>query len=187
MREARVGLRHQMREVLAQLELVSHGTITNYNPSGGGGESEQALPAGGSGAEHLKWRRLFERATSDKERRTLIDQAWQELEQLRGRVERPVPTGETLEQRNSRIVKDGEGYTVREVAIAFRCGEREVRKARTAAGREPERGLEPESPDRARIVELAAQGRTVASLVIQFGLSRSTIERYLGKRGKRAA
>lgn len=197
----REALNHEMRGVLAQLETCSHVPARVYGPSGGGRSSDSPLggerPPGDEG--HVKFARWYgppfheptrehPGSQDDEQRKQVIRFARRELEHLRGHSVRKRPAGETREQRDKRIVKEGEGFTVKEVALRFRCGERDVRRARADAEREPEFGREPEPTadakarrDRAR--ELERQGLKLAQIARILGVHRSTVERDLGKRG----
>lgn len=191
----RAELDRQMRDVLAQIETCSHVPAAGWGPKGRSRSSDEhpggGRPPGDTG--HTRFAHAYGppfseatnaywQARTDEDRQRVLDEARAELAHIRGQTERPRVAGETSEQRNRRIVTEGEGFTVREVAIRFRCGERDVRRARTEADREPELGHEIESPDRHRVRELHGKGRTIASLTIQFGVSRSTVERWIGRR-----
>jgi hypothetical protein len=105
---------------------------------------------------------------------------------------------ELLETLKREIVEHGEGWSVRELAVKHRCAERIVIKARKDAGREPEFGKVPEfeggrkrgdagryESDKAardRVLELDQQGMRIVQIAMLTGLSRSTVERYLGRR-----
>lgn len=169
-----MSLTRDIRQVLAELELISHGTITNYNPSMSIGEKADPRPPGGSGAEHIFWRHRYEQASTDDGRRKVIREAREELDKLRRQEPSTRSAGETTLERNVRIVKEGEGFSARQVAIHFNCGERDVRKARMAAGREPELGKQvssrpQEKAEKAR--ELIGQGVSTreASRILEVG------------------
>lgn len=149
-------------------------------------------------------------AENDDQRRQVIKAARDELTHLRGYeqrtvtrddgstryesvpLNRPVMAGETLDQLKARIVKEGEGFTVKQVAQAMRCGERIVMVARRDAGREPDLGKAP-APEadaearRARAQQLADDGFTLAQIARLLDVHRSTIERDLGRGGRSRA
>jgi hypothetical protein len=142
-----MDLAQQMRSILAQMELLPHGTITNYSPTGGGGGADTKPPTGESRPPHEHWRERWERAVFDdmeeeqreattitRHRRRVIDNAQKELDSLRKRPEIKVQ-GETEEELEKRIIRDGEGEPVDRVALAMRCTPTFVRKARLKAGR----------------------------------------------------
>jgi DNA invertase Pin-like site-specific DNA recombinase len=196
----RSDLDREMREVLVQLASCSHVPAAPWQPSGRSRSSDETpggtRPPGDLG--HTRYARDYgppfhERsrqypgAVTNEQRRRVLERARTELEQLRGRGVKPRPAGESIQQRNARIIAEGTGWTVREVAIHFRCGEREVRRVRAAAGREPEYGRVPErDPDaerrRRRARELIDTGHTLAQIARLLSVSRSTIERDLGRR-----
>lgn len=197
----RAELDAEMRQVLLDLAMCSHVPANGYEPTGRSRATESTILVGGdTGATYFeRWYGMpFHQPTAkhpgcvtDEQRRLVIKKAREELESLRGNgnsnghSERP--TGETATQRDMRIVKEGEGFTCREVAINFRCGERDVARARKRAGREPELGRVPESDlgaeeRRARVHEMKERGMTISQIRLQLGVSRSTIERDLGQR-----
>lgn len=196
---ARDALDAEMRDVLAQLEVCSHVPANGYEPTGRSGATSSVILVGGDTGPTFLARRYgppfheptakYPGCTTDEQRQKVIQMARDELAAIRGNgyALRERPTGETVKQRDKRIVKDGEGFTCREVAISFRCGERDVARARKAAGREPEYGRHPESdldPEkrRARVHEMKESGMTISQIRMQLGVSRSTIERDLGQR-----
>lgn len=131
------------REVLARLELLAHGSTQRFDPTGGSDDS--ALPAGistnGDGPPtrdypHLHWKDLILNARDDHARSKALEGAQDELDGWRRRVvtETHLPT-ESWEQLAARIVKDGEGWPLRDVALHCRCSERQVIRARNEAGR----------------------------------------------------
>lgn len=195
----RAELDAAMREVLTQLALCSHIGAAGYEPRGRSRATNSVnLVGGDKGNEYFAraYGMPFHRPTprhpgcvTDEQRKHVIDTAGDELRHLRGNGRGQVskPKGETLEQLKARIVKDGEGFPLKEVAINFRCGERIVRAAREEAGREPAFGRVPEAgPDaearRARALELKDEGLTVTQIAKLLGVHRSTVERDLGKR-----
>lgn len=196
----RADLDREMREVLSALNLFSHVQAMGYEPTGRGRSSDE--PLGGSrppgDIDHVVFAREYGPPFHESTRRhpgartntrrfQVLEHAKEELKQLRGKHARRQPAAESLAARNERMVREGEGWTVREVAIHFRCGENEVRRARKDAGREPDLGKRPERDisaerRRARARELADRGHPVAQIARLLDVSRSTIERDLGKR-----
>lgn len=143
-----------MREVLADLELVSHVPASNYEPKGrsrgGGPEMGGNRPPGDKGATYFAraYGLPFSEPTPkypgcihDSQREHVIDNARRELAHLRGHTPRPNPREETAAELDARIVEEGEGFDAEEVAVRFRTGVLRVRKARERAGREPKTGL----------------------------------------------
>jgi hypothetical protein len=213
----RADLDRQMRAVLAQLETCSHVSAAPWGPTGRSPSSDEP-PGGGrppGDLGHTYYARAygppFHASTSrhpgaadDDQRARIVERARGELEHLRGQTQVDRPEPESLEQLRSRIVNQGEGWTVEQVALAMRCGERLVIEARKAAGRDPEYGqpLEPAESARHRAeggrfqadgtaVEarqrrlrdlIDRRGYTLAGAARLLGISRSTAERDLGRR-----
>lgn len=192
-------LDHQMRCVLAKLELVSHGSTVSYNAAGGGGDgsSDPLSQNAGKAAAHLFWAQKYglpfmrptpshPGADSDQARAEVIEQANDDLTTITGHgaatAERP--RGESAEERDQRICIEGEGYTLKEAAIKFRCGERDVRKARASGGLDPVRGMAPIgalpiSERRRRSAELRQNGYSVAAIALLLKVSKPTVKRDL--------
>lgn len=197
-----------MRAVLTQLELTSNGRTASFDSSGGG-DSEPAAPALGlHDAPHLEYARRYASCLVDEDRWKVVRAAERELAGVRRRPT-PPPGGswETLEQRNARIVKEGAGHPARAVAVSMKCGERDVERARIAAGRDPEFGRpmrtvkpaiqrgrdehraagrfapDPEKPERADDARrMADKGMTARQIAFSLGVSYDTVRRYLGRR-----
>lgn len=194
----------EMRDLLARLELVSAGTTASWGASGGGDSSGDPAPESGDpNPPHLHYRESYERAHHDdlehehrdggptsRQRRRVIRAAAEELERLTGRgsaLERPA--GESRDDLAQRIVSEGRGYTVDEAAVHFRCGPRDITKARIAGNRAIDNGdpLEPNTEhDRAaaleRAVRMADDGMTVRQIAWTTGLPKSTVNDHLRKR-----
>lgn len=140
---ADLALEREIRQVLIDLELISHGSISAYNSSGGGhGENEHAIPPGENRPPHLYWRECFSDTNDETHRRTLLKAAQAELSTLR---RRPKPTTEAQimsdkEIMEERILREGSGWTASEVARTFRCSIGFVRKTRLHNARDTETG-----------------------------------------------
>lgn len=137
-----LDLPREARQVLALLELCSNGSVQAWNTSGGArGEKDHALPPGDPNPPHLIWRRRMEQASPDQ-LPGLITEARGELEQIRGygRAAVPRPKGETREEWEARLLKEGRGHEARVVAVAFKCGVRDVMRIRLGAGEDPSVG-----------------------------------------------
>lgn len=207
-----------MREALFGLSTCSH--IPAANPQGGSHSSDESKggnrPPGDLGPEHYaraygppfhtctsRCDHRVKPAVTDARRLAVLEETTDELEHLRGygQSREPRPEGETAEQFAARIVNDGAGWSVRDAAVHFRCGEQHVRRVRKAAGREPENG-EATAPRvgrpraggrfadgpaaearRVNLIDLVERrGYTIAAAARLLGVSRSTAERDLGKR-----
>lgn len=194
-----------MREALLQLLMCSHVPAGPYDPIGRSRDSKEASgarPPGDLGAEGMLAQE-YDRCETDDQRREVIRKAREELKDIRkGPDERPaeveMDADDWFEKRNKEIVAQGEGLTIDEAAVKFRCGPRDIIKARRGAERETERGLKPEfeggrqrgdrgrfesdDAQKARVVELDNEGYRIHQIAMLTGLSRSTVERYLGRR-----
>jgi hypothetical protein len=120
-------------------------------------------------ADH--WLDLYERAHPD-DRAEILELAREELERWRRRPE-PPDEAETFDELKTRIVKTGEGWTPKEVALAMRCTPTLVRAARMEADRHPETGKIEGSIERAR--ELLSTGHSLRQVAILTGIPKSTL------------
>jgi len=151
-------LAREMRSILARMELLAHGSITNYSPTGVGGSADAKPPTGESRPPHEHWARRWERAVWDdeewtierelvgeevvKHRKNVIEKAQEDLDSYRKRTEGLV-VGETEEELEARIVREGEGWSVEQVAQHCRCTVTFARKARLKAGKSVTTGKAP--------------------------------------------
>lgn len=137
-----LDLERQIRLVLANLELLSHGTTASWNPSGGrSAESSAVGPPGDSRPPHLIYRARFDKAVSDDERRQVLRQAEDELLRLRGGNHRPAAVSRTdAEILADQILEEGRGSTPAEVSQRYRCTPGHVRRVRMHNGRNSETG-----------------------------------------------
>jgi hypothetical protein len=172
-----VSIEAEFRQVLAELELLSHGRTQSFNSSGRG-KSTAVLPFGESAPAHLHWRLEWER---DPSRRTL-EAARAELEAWRVRQAPAETDGSTWEDW---VIRDGEGYAVAQVAQKFTIAEARVRRIRLKYGRDSEYGMAetevPRDDSRERILNLAARGCTLRQIEMQTGKNRETVRRWLRK------
>ncbi len=179
-----------MRAVLLQLELTSNGRTTSFDATRAS-EPDYIPRFDVSEPLHVVWARRWATAAGDEAaEREVLAGARQDLDATRRRTTPPAARSwETLEQRDARIVAQGEGVPLREVAIWARCSERDVRRARAAAGRDEElgrvprygRALEP-TERRSEVARMYADGMPARQISFALGLSYSTVLRYLGKR-----
>lgn len=89
---------------------------------------------------------------------------------------------ETVEERDERILADGEGWAAEDVADAMRCRAGAVRSARLARGRDPETGYSlPDGDPFLVALELRAQGRSTRVIESLTGIPRSTLRYRLGE------
>jgi hypothetical protein len=137
----------QMRSILARMELLPHGTIMNYSPTGGGGSADTKPPTGELRPPHEHWAKRWEQAVYDdleeehreattitRHRRRVIEKAQADLDGYRKRAEGEI-VGETESELEARVVREGDGWTAEQTAQHCRCTPTFVRKARLKAGR----------------------------------------------------
>jgi hypothetical protein len=172
----------EARQVLAELELISHGKCASYNSSGAG-ESTAVLPQGESRPPHEYWRHQFAAAT-ERELPGLVREARKELEAWRVRQ---APVTDTWDESDA-ILKEGQGHAADVVARRFQRTTTYVRKLRLSEGRESEFGLPIESEptraetkaiDRERVSNLASRGCTLRQIKMQTGVPTETVRRWL--------
>ncbi len=134
-----------MRDVLLQLAMTSNGRTVSYDSSGGGtpdyvlvDDRGRAKLAHGD-APQLAYAAAWDRARDDVERAAVLKAAHDELQSILKSRGNPLVV-ESKEDRDRRIVQEGEGWPARDVANSFHCGIRDVWGAREAAGRDVEYG-----------------------------------------------
>lgn len=116
-----MSLEPQMRQVLLDLAMLGAGRTTSYNPSGGGGDYTPRAQTGD--APHLEYAARWNAADDDGERAAVLAAARAELDSARR--SRAVPTAaESKQDRDARIVREGEGWPARDVAgvLSRHCG-----------------------------------------------------------------
>lgn len=168
-----------MRQVLAEMLLISYGKTQAFNASGGKSENPDPRPSGESKPMVDKWRDRWARDPSHE----TLEAARSVLEAWKRRVEPASGDGST---EDDWIVRDGEGFAADQVARKFGCTPTRVRRLRMAADRDTEYGLPKEfarvvaaTPDRIR--DLADQGCTERQIAFQVSVSKSTVRRALGR------
>lgn len=166
------------RQVLAELELISHGKSASYNSSGAG-ETTAVLPQGEARPPHEYWRREFE-AASPSDLPGLIRDARSELDAWK---RRQAPVADAWDERKA-ILEDGEGFSADVVARRFQRSVTYVMKLRRADDREAEFGMptrfvQHRDDGRDRVLNLAAQGCTLRQIAMQTGLHKTQVQRML--------
>lgn len=161
-------LDERMRQVLAELELVSHGTTAKWNTAGGG-ENDALLPPGEPDPPHLFYRDRYQVAEGDDQRTRVLDAAIEALEGHRKsrRIEVQEETASEFNRRARRLIADG--WTVEEVALHTRSTPTRVRRALAAKDDESD-GV---------IHRLHAEGRSVRYIAMRTGIAKSTVHRIL--------
>lgn len=185
------GLAKEMHRILFEMKwLLPWGTITNYNPTGVGGAMGSKPPAGVSfegGSEempHEYWLRKWNQTVSTSRKEAVLQAAKKELDGWRKRPKVKVKE-ETREDFERRLIKDGQGWTVEDVARSFKCLPKEVRDIRRRHGAAVETGKIPrvlqsvDEGERAR--DLASNGMTERQIAMIVKLPKTTVRRMLGK------
>jgi len=175
-----------VRSLLAQLELISHGSTASWNPAGGHSEPA-ALPFGESRPPHLTLRDKYLEQDDDAGRTRVVDLMHKELREARGHVDRSQVVGETREQEDARILKEGAGFEADEVARRFNCTPTRVRRLRQAEsldtlGRKTD-DLEIDNVDREQKAWHMKHvlGMSEARIAFALGEHRTTVTRWLKK------
>lgn len=181
-----------MRSLLARLALTSEGSTATMDADRGGGSARHygsSMLAGTlrGGQPHRHFQRLYNAARTRAEKEIVRDQAKAALEDI---THSPPPstTSQTREELHAWIVKHCEGLGRHDAAVRAYTGVSTVFRARIEAGREPDRGRQPNkihydsSADRRRMVrELADDDMSMSSIAQFLGLSYNTVRRDLGK------
>lgn len=198
----RAALDSSMRAVLVQLAMCSHISATSYQPRGRSGATDSVDLSGGDTGRQTDYARWYgppfheptprhPGAKNDTERAQLVAEAQDDLKHLRGTAIVERPPGETVAQRDARLLKDYEGETPEDVA-ATREGvtAAHMRKIRVRAGRDQERG-KPLPPRRLPAAERKSQARVlhdrrvpISEIARRLGVDRVTIKRDLGRNGR---
>lgn len=165
-----------MRLVVAYA-MLGYGTTIRYGQRRGaeGGP----LPGGESDPPLDHWIGLWIEARSSHERVLIVAAARSELQSWKRRQD-PAPEGETGEQMINRLIKEGEGWTTRDVALAFRCTPSMVRRWRAEHDRNPETGRLEGTLAQAK--DLMASGNyTLRQVAMLTGIPKSTIHDALDR------
>lgn len=177
-----------VRQVLVDLEMLSHGSTQAWNPTGRS-TGEHVLPHGELRPPHVTFRLLYLEADTAEARALVVKAAQDELKHHRGHeVDRSHVVAETREEEDERILKDGEGFTPAEVALRFKCTVTRVRSVRRDHERTIEYGRPLDEPTkdrlsrserRARAVAYKEQGMTLTQISQLLGCDKATVSRDL--------
>lgn len=154
--------------------MLGYGTTIRY------GQRRSAelnpLPAGELHPPFEHWHGLALRCQTADGLRIVLTLARLELGSWKRRPD-PPPDGETLDQMQARIIHEGEGWTTKQVAMAFRCTPTLVRKTRIEYERNPETGRVEGSLEHAR--DLLGRGLTLRQAAMMTGIPKSTLHRLV--------
>jgi Helix-turn-helix len=172
----------EFRQVLAQLELVSYGSTFGWDSPARDGDTSGRRPPGSDRPAHDHFRARWNDAHTDYAREKTLNAARETLHAI-GHTPRVKIKEEPIAKRDARIVRDGAGIPPTDVAIAFRCGPGDVRRARLAAGRDPLHGqplpeLEHASAHE-KVLTLAELGLSQRQVAERTGISQATVNRIL--------
>lgn len=180
LQELRDGLDQdrRMRSVLIAMQCLTYGATTNWNPSHGrqkptGGNR----PPGDSRPLHEHWQHTYGLA-APADREQVITDATDALIEARVRTA-PIPQGETRQQWEERLIRDGEGWPARDVAVRFLTATREVTKLRIRYERDPHTGKPLERT--ASVGELLARGLTPTQVAMITGWSKQRVQYHARK------
>lgn len=178
----------EIRQVLAELELLSHGSTQSFAAApGAGSDKSYGRPPGDEHPPHLHWREQWERASDEDRRSEVLRLARSDLAAHRkGDMSRVAVTVESREELEKRVVREGKGWTAKETALHCRVTPTFVRKARlkaaTDAAVEAREEPAPVAADkRERCLHLAVTGHTERGIAMLTGLPKSTVRRLLGR------
>lgn len=166
----------EIRALLARLELISHGQTQAWNPATQGGERAALLPPGESNPPHLVFRRLWDAAGSDEQRRRVIRDAERELVAWtrcdKRLADRPFVS---LEQQ---VLEDGQGWDAAAVAGRYGISTARVLRIRLRNGRD-ELGVPLPAAAGEFVRLLAAEGLSQVEIGWRLGVSQPTVSRLL--------
>lgn len=130
----------EMRQVLAEMALLSYGRTSQWDSKGSTGKPGAVILDRRMTGQvlHDFWAGRYADQRSDEGRREMIDAARVELQNVRVQKERPV--GESDEQKRKRCLRDCRGMAASEAADYMRETTRWVISVRTMAGLDPNTG-----------------------------------------------
>ena len=116
----------------------------------------------------------------------MIGKAQKDLDSYRKRAEGQVVVGETEAELEARVVREGEGWTVEQVAQHCRCTPTFARKARLKAGRSVTTGkapretvIDPDDDLRSRALKLKREGISGRGIRLILKIGGSKLEQLL--------
>ena len=178
-------IEHQCRQVIAELELLAHGKTATIDGSGGHSDEPMGCPPGERSPPHDYWRGVLGRALGDDHALTkVLEGATRELESWRPSPREATP-GETTDQFEQRLVKEGEGWAVQDVANHMKTTPKIVRRVRREAGVDEVTGLPVvrlilPSPERAaKAKAMRAENLTYRQIAAKLGCGVETVRRDL--------
>lgn len=181
-----MSLDEEFRQVCLDLQMLMHGSITNYHGAGSGGIPDTKPPTGENDPPHLRWLAEWNRAETPRRRERVLEMAIKDRDSyLKRKVGKVVE--ETEQELKDRIVKEGVGWGLSEIARHCRVTDKFARQARQQGGvsvatGKPPAGVHLETDSqRDRAVQLGENGYTERQIVMLTKLPKSTIRRVLGR------
>jgi DNA-binding CsgD family transcriptional regulator len=174
-----VSLDDRMKRALLALELTAQGKAYSYAPVTAHAAPESMEPLGDADPPHLLYARRYAGCRTDAQREQVIEEATAELQAIQHT--RAKPATETPSQREGRIIREGEGWHSREVAVAHRMLEREVWAIRRRHLRDKDYGRVVEdqklsATDRvARVQQMKAEGMSARQIAFALRVDHKTV------------
>lgn len=174
-------LARQARQLLAELALVSCGTITAYAPSSRSGAGPRAPTTGDQWPAHHELLHRLAEAVSARQVEDALTWARAELDALRRTPQNAKITGESEAERAKRIVNEGEGWGMHDVANTLNVPVGEVRQARVAHQRDPLDGrpVRPTPAPRDRACQMHERGVSTREIARLLDKHQTQVMRWL--------
>ena len=179
-----MSLDARMRQILAELEIVSAGRIYSYQPIGSkGGFSGSEPRTGDPDPPFVLFRRVYAACVDDSGREAVIRAAEYELRSLKVRT---VPAGfkiveESPIQRADRLLAEGRGLPLQEAAYRLNCAPSELQRIRRNNNCD-HLGYElrevPKEERKQRALELVENGLSVRDAARSVGVHPTQVQRW---------
>jgi hypothetical protein len=177
------GLTREARQILGEMELLMHGKTASLNSSGRGGE-RNPVPQGEASPPVDYWLGRF-RTAALEEVAGLVQAARHELERIKRRDTTVVVQEETREEWEARLLRDGEGFEARDVAVKFNCAVQDVTRLRRRAGLDPNLGEAfrpvdaPLEEKKERVLEMRRAGVSTRQIAQAVGVHQTQVVRWV--------
>lgn len=174
----------RMRAVLVPMQCLMYGNATRWDASKSAGKpTGGACPPGEAQPLHTIWQQKYVLAPTLEARERVIADATDALIRYRCGPRVDVE-GETREQWEERLIKDGAGWDASDVAPKFNTGTREVMKIRLRYRRDPSTGQPIEGVTAA---QLASEGLSARQIMAVLPGTKAGTAQYHVNRAKKAA
>jgi len=184
----------RMRRVLIQLSLISAIPAATYDRTAGSDDDPLGRrPPGDYGYdEYARWYGPpfadSPGCATDREREDCIQAAEKELAHLRRHEPADLERVETHDQTRERMLRETEGWSLQDVAqSSWRVSVTIMRRARIAAGRDPETGLTVHHDDTpgidlaSRAQQLKQQGMSLRQIALVLSVHKFQVQRLLNR------